>query len=130
MASIGKCPYCGGAVRSDAPKCPHCGGANEGYVPPASRLDLRPQTIRELQDWCLVHKLPLEKLRFFIGEDYRRPRAYGIYREGGNFVIYKNKSDGSRSVPYRGPDEAFAVRALYEKLLEEGLRLGLFPEKH
>ena len=121
--SLSTCPYCGRPVRSNEQKCPNCGGANEYYVVPRSRQDLRPKTIEELRDWCSVHRLPLQRLRFFLGEDYRPPRAYGIYRDGGDFVIYKNKSDGSRSVPYRGPDEARAVLLLYEKLLEECRRL-------
>ena len=46
-------------------------------------------------------------MRFFIGEDFREARAFGIYKAGENrFVVYKNKSDGSRAVRYDGPDEA------------------------
>ena len=45
---------------------------------------------------------------------------FGIYRdEDGEFVVYKNKSDGSRAVRYKGLDEAFAVNELYEKLRSE-----------
>ena len=63
--------------------------------------------------------MPLEKMRFFIGINELSPRAFGIYREGDRFIVYKNKSDGSRAVRYEGPDEAYAVNELYLKLLEE-----------
>ena len=118
MASINKCPYCGKELSSSQLKCPNCGAANEYYIVPTRGLDLRPKSIEELKEYCEARRLPLKELRFFIGEDYRKPKAYGIYREGANFVAYKNKADGSRSIRYRGPDEAFAVRELYEKLLE------------
>ena len=125
MASVSKCPYCGGAVPSDRPNCPGCGAANENYVAPTRVPDLRPKSIRELKEYCALHKLPLRELRFFIDEDYRRPKAYGIYRDGQDFVAYKNKADGSRSIRYRGPDEAYAVRALYEKLMEMCRHMGI-----
>ena len=120
MASVSKCPYCGGQVRSDQLKCPGCGGANENYVPAApSRSALRPKTIRELQEYCASRKLPLKQMRFFIGENYRPPKAFGIYRDGENFIVYKNKGDGSRFIRYSGPDEAKAVDELFNKLLYE-----------
>ncbi len=129
MASISTCPYCGALVRSDEPKCPGCGAANEQYVADTPALDLRPKTISELKEYCAVHELPLKQLRFFIGEDYREPRAYGIYRDVGEFVVYKNKANGSRSLRYQGPDEAHAVRLLYDKLLEQYQKHGDESEK-
>ena len=58
--------------------------------------------------------------RFFIGRDYRGARAFGIYQDkNGDFVVYKNKSDGKRVERYRGDDEAFAVNELYQKLRAE-----------
>ena len=125
MASVSKCPYCGREVGSDRAACPNCGAANEKYVAPTRALDLRPGTIAELKEYCALHKLPLRDLRFFPGEDYRRPKAYGMYRDGSDYVVYKNKADGSRSIRYRGPDEAFAVRELYEKLMEVCRRMGI-----
>ena len=36
---------------------------------------------------------------FFIGEDCREPKAYGIFQtDDGDFVVYKNKADGVRAV--------------------------------
>ncbi len=126
MASLNTCPYCGASVRSDEAKCPGCGAPNEFFVAGGASADLRPRTLEELKDFCAVRDIPLQKLRFFLGEDYRQPRAYGIYRDGGTYIVYKNKSDGSRSVRYQGPDEEYAVRTLYEKLLREYSRL---PER-
>ena len=79
-----------------------------------------PRTIEELLAFCERHKLPLAKMRFFIGLDYPGAKAFGIYRDGdGQFVVYKNKADGSRAVRYRGPDEAHAVSEIFEKLKSE-----------
>lgn len=89
----------------------------------------RPKTIEELKAFCAEKGMPLEKMRFFIGEDYREPRAFGIYRDDeGHYVVYKNKRDGSRSIRYQGPDEAYAVKELYEKLRSEvELRMAQQP---
>ena len=125
MAFITKCVFCSGTVRPDERTCPHCGGANSQYVPGGSVNFQLPKTIGELQDYCAERKLPLEDLRFFIGQDYRAPKAFGIYRAGeSRVVVYKNKSDGTRSVRYDGPDEAYAVGELLAKMLEEGRRRG------
>ena len=129
MASTGKCPYCGGVVRSDETICPHCGAANEAYVVDTPRTVFRPRSIRELEEYCAERGMPLLRMRFFIGEDYRGPRAFGVYREGDNFVVYKNKSDGSRAVRYRGPDEAYAVGELYDKLMSECSSRGIDPDR-
>lgn len=129
MASTTNCPYCGGTVRSDEANCPHCGTGNDFYYPETEAASSqRPGTIAELQDYCTQRGLPLQRMRFFIGEDYRLPKAFGIYRDGANFVVYKNKSDGSRSVRYRGPDEARAVGELYDKLRSECLSRGIDPD--
>ena len=72
--------------------------------------------------------MPLEKMRLFVGEDYRQPRAFGIFQEGDRFVVYKNKADGSRAVRYNGPDEAHAVGELYDKLLDECHRRDIWPD--
>ena len=85
-----------------------------------------PQTIEELKAFCAEKGMPLEKMRFFIGENIQQPKAFGIYRdENDRFVVYKNKADGSRAVRYSGPDEAYAVSELYLKLKSEvDLRRG------
>lgn len=79
-----------------------------------------PRTINELRDWALRHNLPLKDMRTFIGENVQFPRAFGIYYDSytGNYVVYKNKADGTRTIRYEGKDEAFAVRELYQKMCE------------
>ena len=129
MASYGTCPYCGALVRSDQQKCPGCGAPNDKYVAERVSPDLMPGTIQELKDYCSAHKVPLRQLRFFIGEDYREPRAFGVYRDKENYVVYRNKADGSRSLGYQGPDEAHAVSMIFRKLQEAGSSQGLIsPE--
>ena len=128
MASTGKCRYCGGVVRSDERVCPNCGAANEGFVANTEKTVFLPKTIEELKEYCAQRGMPLLRMRFFIGEDFKEPRAFGIYRDGNQFVVYKNKSDGSRSIRYRGPDESFAVNELFMKLLDECHKRGIYPD--
>ena len=78
-----------------------------------------PQTIEELRQYCLEQGMPLEKMRFFIGENKFEPKCFGIFREGEQIIVYKNKENGSRAVRYQGYDEAEACRILYEKIQEE-----------
>ncbi len=114
--SVHICEYCGKPIPDDAETCPHCGAAQQGDV----RLTKIPETIEELQAFCAAHKMPLDAMRFFIGEDFRGAKAFGIFRrEDGTCVVYKNKADGSRAVRYEGPDEKHAVREIYEKLKSE-----------
>ena len=65
--------------------------------------------------------MPLEKMRFFIGEDRKEPRCFGIYHddEADRWIVYKNKADGSRAVRYAGPDEAYAAQEIWEKINSE-----------
>ena len=98
--------------------CPNCGAS----MPTANRTASgQPKTIEELKAWYTAHDLPPENVtRFFIGKDIREPRAFGIFKNGnGEFVVYKNKSDGSRAVRYQGYDEGYAVNELYQRLRTE-----------
>ena len=128
MASTSQCKYCGSTVSSSDEHCPNCGAPNEGYVPDTERRIFLPQTIEELKEYCAERGMPLLKMRFFIGEDYREPKAFGIYRDGEDFIVYKNKADGQRAIRYQGPDEAFAVNELFAKLLEECHNRGIYPD--
>ena len=128
MASTSQCKYCGSTVSSSDEHCPNCGAPNEGYVPDTERRIFLPQTIEELKAYCAERGMPLLKMRFFIGEDYREPKAFGIYRDGEDFIVYKNKADGQRAIRYQGPDEAFAVSELFAKLLEECHNRGIYPD--
>ncbi len=51
-------------------------------------------------------KMPLEQMRFFINRDYKEPKAFGIFQdpETLEWVVYKNKADGTRAERYRGFD--------------------------
>ncbi|SFU38569.1 hypothetical protein [Butyrivibrio sp. M55] len=81
----------------------------------------KPKTIEELKEYCEKNGFTSEKTRFFIGENYKEPKAFGIYKDEGNgeFIVYKNKDDGNRAIRYRGYDEAFAVGELYDRLQKE-----------
>ena len=112
-----QCSVCGGSVRSDEPVCPQCGAPNEV-----------PQTIEELKSYCRKRGMPLQRMRFFIGEDYQKPKAFGIYAENGRYIVYKNKANGTRAVRSDGPDEGYAVKELFLKLLDECHNRGIYPD--
>ena len=80
-----------------------------------------PKTIEELKDYCERNGFTSSKTRFFVGFDYKGAKAFGVYKDEatGEFVVYKNKADGTRSVRYRGTDEEFAVVELYDRLQSE-----------
>ena len=148
------CPYCGRRITGRISTCPSCGrelprnmlssyGADtaqpqtawydmppEGaqIVPPAEeeRIIEHPVTIEELKLYCRQKGMPLIKMRFFIGVNYQEPRAFGIYRDGNTFIVYKNKDNGQRAIRYSGPNEAFAVNELFQKLLDECHLRGIY----
>ena len=128
MASTTQCPYCGATVSSDKKICESCGAPNDGYVANTERQIFMPKTIEELKEYCAERGMPLLKMRFFIGEDYRNPKAFGIYKDGKDFIVYKNKASGERAVRYKGPNEARAVNELFMKLLEECHNRGIYPD--
>lgn len=128
MASTSKCEYCGGTVSSEERICPHCGAENPNYVVDTPRQVFLPKTIEELKEYCAERGMPLLRMRFFIGENYKQPKAFGIYRDGDRFIVYKNKADGSRAIRYQGPDEAYAVNELFQKLLVECHNRGIYPD--
>lgn len=79
------------------------------------------QSIEELKQKCAEKNMPLEKMRFFIGEDRKEPKCFGVYLDEstGNWVVYKNKADGTRAVRYEGPDEARAAQEIWTKIGDE-----------
>ncbi len=112
-----RCEYCDNFISDTDEKCPFCGAPN-GHLKRAATET--PKTIDELRTFAQAHNLPLEKMRFFLGEDYRAPRAFGIYKdENGDFIVYKNKANGERAVRYQGKDEAYAVNELWQKMRSE-----------
>ncbi len=115
MAKV-KCEYCGSFIPDTVDKCPNCGGTN---VHLARTVPDTPQTIEELRSWYAARNLPPENVtRFYIGKDVREPRAIGIYFDGRDYIVYKNKANGERAIRYRGTDEAYAVNEVYLKLKE------------
>ena len=113
-----KCDYCGTIYEDTESRCPACGGTTSFSH---NEADNAPRSIEELKDWYRAHNLPPEEVtRFFIGKDIEEARAFGIYQDdAGEFVVYKNKADGSRAIRYQGGDEQYAVNELYLKLREE-----------
>ena len=116
-----RCEYCYSYIDESEEKCPCCGAPNSNYKRVANQV---PTTIEELKGWYLGHNLPpYEITRFFIGENYQKPKAFGIYKDvnTGKFIVYKNKDTGERVIRYEGNDEKYAVNELYLKLKEEVL---------
>ena len=116
MAKV-KCEYCGHFINDTVDTCPKCGAVNNYH---RRHADITPQTINELKNWYVARNLPPEHItRFFVGQNIKEPRAFGIYENNGEFVVYKNKSDGSRAIRYQGADEAYAVNEFYIRLKQE-----------
>ena len=111
------CDYCGSVIEDTVDKCPNCGAVNQHVMRSGNQV---PKTIEELKAFAAEQGIPLEKMRFFIGIDYKEPRAFGIYKEAnGNCVVYKNKGNGERAIRYQGTDEAYAVNEIYQKMKAE-----------
>ena len=116
MAKV-KCDYCGSYINEIDENCPSCGAVNQAHKRVA---DGTPKTIEQLKIWYKERGLPPEYVtRFFIGQNIKAPKVFGIYEENGMFIVYKNKSDGTRVIRYQGTDEAYAVTELYLRLKEE-----------
>lgn len=110
-----KCEYCESFIDDTEEKCPYCGATNNSLARSGKGI---PKTINELKDFANSHNLPLEEMHYYLGENYLGPKAIGIYKDEDleNFIVYKNKSDGTRSVRYEGKDEAYAVNEIYQKM--------------
>ena len=111
-----KCEYCDGFFDDQRENCPHCGATNK-HIRRVS--DQNPRTIDELKKYVADHNVPVQQMHFHIGEDYKGPKAFGIYRDGEQVIVYKNKSDRSRAIRYAGKDEAYAVNEIYQKMRSE-----------
>lgn len=112
-----KCDFCGSFMEDNEYSCPNCGATNAHMKRTAPQT---PKTIEELKNWYEERNLPpYETTRFFIGIDYKEPKAFGIYKDGMSYIVYKNKADGTRAIRYSGNDEAYAVNELYLRLKEE-----------
>lgn len=102
--------------------CPNCGARNPSRIPveaPSEHSFQMPKTLRELELLLEENRLSPNDIRLHIREDYPGPLCCGIFQDAeGNFVVYKNRIDGSRVVRYQGPDEAYAVSELLQKALD------------
>lgn len=90
-------------------------------------------SIEELKQKCAEKNMPLEKMRFFIGEDRIEPKCFGVYQDEktGKWIVYKNKADGSRAIRYNGPDEAEAAQIIWDKIGDEiKLRKDLYANPY
>lgn len=112
-----QCPYCDSYFEDTENNCPNC-GANNVAAGNSRFANGQPKTLEELKQWAKQTGLPLDKMHVHIGENYFGPKAFGIYKENNDFIVYKNKSDGTRSIRYQGSDEAYAVNELYQKTKE------------
>lgn len=93
----------------------------------------RVYSIEELLQKCAEKNIPLERMRFFIGEDRREVKCFGVFQDEntGNWIVYKNKSDGRRAIRYNGPDEAEAAQIIWDKIGEEiKLRKDLYASPY
>ena len=109
------CEYCGSELDTTQEECPNCGAKNPNF---ARTVKGTPKTIEELKIYCESKHLKLDKMHIHIGEDFKEPKAFGIYKneKNGHFVVYKNKANGQRAIRYDGTDEAYAVNELYLKI--------------
>lgn len=84
-----KCEYCGSMIEETADKCPFCGATNNAVK---RTTDKTPKTIAELQQWYQDRHLPpYETTRFFIGINYKKPKAFGIYQDGDSSLYTKTR---------------------------------------
>ena len=119
-----RCTFCDNLMRETDLNCPFCGTPHD---PSGGSAPSAPQTMYELRMFADTVGISLERLHFHLGEDYKGRCAFGMYRDEktGNFVVYKNKDNGKRAIRYEGPDEAYAVNELYQKLKE---RIALYKK--
>lgn len=85
-------------------------------------------SMREFKAYCNSVNLPLNDMRFAIGEDKgTEPKWFYIYKDTntGEYVVAKNKADGTKVERYRGYSEYTAVEILEAKMEEEANRRGL-----
>lgn len=108
------CDYCGSLIDEDDIDCNYCGAKNNGY-----KKNNTPKTIEELKSWYNSLNLPSTEItRIFIDEDYKKPKAFGIYKDNNRYIVYMNNLEGKRIIRYDGADESYAVNELYLKIKE------------
>ena len=112
-----KCDFCENYFEDTESGCPYCGAVNSAAGNRRFSNGV-PKTIEELKEWVEKNNVPLDKVPVYIGVNGAQPKCIGIYREGGEVIVYKNKADGTRAIRYQGSDEAYAVNEVYLKIKE------------
>lgn len=108
--------------------CSHCKNVNwdkpwdEYQIRNAEPKDemlvrITPRTMDELKAWADDCKLSFGKLRVCVGEDYTLPKAFGIFKQGRLFTVYKNRADGTRDIRCQTASEQEAVKELFNQIL-------------
>lgn len=86
------------------------------------------KTIDELLEFIHDKGIPVEQMRFAIGENMgSQPRWFFIYYdiETQEWVVAKNKDTGETVERYRGDSEEKAVEIIFAKMEEEANKRGL-----
>ena len=112
-----KCDFCENYFEDTESSCPYCGAVNSAAGNRRFSNGV-PKTIEELKEWVEKNNVPLDKVPVYIGVNGAHPKCIGIYRDGGEVIVYKNKAAGTRAIRYQGSDEAYAVNEVYLKIKE------------
>lgn len=139
------CKVCGAYINSFDKECPNCGVANEvekensnkqnnniNYFKNFENDNIEIKTIEELKKWYASQKFPSEDIsRFFIGINYIKPNAFGIYEDfkTKNYIVYQNKNNGEKNILYDGEDEKYAVNIIYTQLKIQANNIRLKSQK-
>ena len=103
------CPLCG------APVAPEEEPAPEPAAP--AQPETAPRTVTELLALCDSFEVDPAAHSFFIGKDEKDASGYGLFLdEFGDYVFYRNHTDGRRAIRYKGRDEGYAVGELYRRM--------------
>jgi len=101
--------------------------SNEDYARLAA---MRPvESVDELIDRVEAAQMPIYDMRFFINEDRKEPKCFGVYYDETRalWVVYKNKANGMRAIRLETRDEGRAAQEIWEKILSE-IKLRLDKE--
>lgn len=96
------------------------------------KLPLKVSSLEEINNIIGYFQIPIfDVCRFAIGFDCKESKCFGIYYDQylGEYVVYKNKADGSRAIRYQGPDEQMACQIIWDKFIEEVKNRPAFARK-
>lgn len=83
--------------------------------------DVKIYSLSELEKLFREVNISQEQIRFFVNVNSKEKECFGVYQDinSGDFIVYKNKDDGTRFIRYQGSDEKEAVSIFFDKLKEE-----------